>query len=287
MTSQVFLPVFLLLFLQPNITYALQSNTSFEFDPNDLIGELRRGDNSELVHKLKKHLMYLGYLGPNNLGNENSFDQPLEHAIIKYQEFYKLNITGVVDISTITSLRKPRCGYPDFFNPQAHSKSLYAFYPGNPKWGKTKLWCYIVQTTPDAYRPAIYRALAAWQQVSPFRFPMVKNNFPNIKFSFEVGAHGECEPFYADTWKIAHISKPPGGEDGEVEVHFNGCKRWSPDGDPDALDIETTATHEMGHALGLEHSTVEDAIMFPHIGEGVKKGIHADDIEGIRALYGF
>ncbi|KZV21272.1 metalloendoprotein 1 [Dorcoceras hygrometricum] len=246
-------------------------------------GELRRGDKAELVHKLKKHLIYLGYLGTDNLGIENNFDRHLKHAIEKYQEFYGLNVTGIVDMNTITSLRKPRCGFPDFLNPQAHSKSLYSFYPGNPKWTKTQLRYYIVPTTPDPCIPPIEEALYEWQRVTPFRFPIAGNSFPDIKFSFQCGQHGECaEAFYPESRSIAHASPPPDGK-----IHFNAYMRWSTAGDADAFDIKTTAMHDIGHALGLMHSAVEDSIMFSQLAPGVTRNIHADDIEGIRVLYEF
>jgi predicted Zn-dependent protease len=52
-----------------------------------------------------------------------------------------------------------------------------------------------------------------------------------------------------------------------------------------AFDLQTVAVHEIGHNLGLEHSSVLEAIMFPYILSGATKGLHPDDIEGIRVLY--
>ncbi|KAI7797823.1 matrix metalloproteinase-9 [Triplophysa rosa] len=46
------------------------------------------------------------------------------------------------------------------------------------------------------------------------------------------------------------------------------------------------AAHEFGHALGLDHSTVRDALMFPMYRYVEDFSLNSDDIEGIQYLYG-
>ncbi|MHC5210902.1 MAG: matrixin family metalloprotease [Planctomycetota bacterium] len=54
------------------------------------------------------------------------------------------------------------------------------------------------------------------------------------------------------------------------------------------IDLQGIATHEIGHALGLGHSSVGGATMFPSIsGTGTnQRSLGADDIAGIQAVYG-
>lgn len=53
-------------------------------------------------------------------------------------------------------------------------------------------------------------------------------------------------------------------------------------------DLQSTVTHELGHAVGLAHSDVEAATM--HLGattgESAKRSLDLDDVLGLRALYG-
>ena len=53
------------------------------------------------------------------------------------------------------------------------------------------------------------------------------------------------------------------------------------------VDLENVVTHEMGHYLGLAHTQEAEATMFASAvaGETLKRDLHADDIEGLCAIY--
>jgi len=50
-------------------------------------------------------------------------------------------------------------------------------------------------------------------------------------------------------------------------------------------DVETVTLHELGHALGLGHSEVKEAVMYPSY-HGLMRTLHPDDICGVEELYG-
>jgi hypothetical protein len=69
------------------------------------------------------------------------------------------------------------------------------------------------------------------------------------------------------------------------------CENWTWSDGPgggNGIDIQGVACHEYGHALGLGHSTVGGATMFPSIsGSGAPaRTIENDDIAGIQCIYG-
>jgi len=94
---------------------------------------------------------------------------------------------------------------------------------------------------------------------------------------------------------LAHAFQPgteaifgPGGTIAG-DAHFDTARTWVDDaadtpGDGD-FDLFTVVLHELGHALGLDHSGVVGSVMEPIYGGG-RRILTADDIAGIQAIYG-
>ena len=78
----------------------------------------------------------------------------------------------------------------------------------------------------------------------------------------------------------------------EADIVFNGVQfDWSADfnnADTGKQFIESTATHEIGHFIGLKHSPVGGATMLFHSpgGVNVQAGLSSDEIAAARWLYG-
>jgi hypothetical protein len=70
-------------------------------------------------------------------------------------------------------------------------------------------------------------------------------------------------------------------------IHFDDSEHmWSVGAVANAFDVETVALHEIGHILGLEHTTVAGAVMFPWGSpNSTLRVLQTDDLEGIRSLY--
>ena len=71
----------------------------------------------------------------------------------------------------------------------------------------------------------------------------------------------------------------------DATIHFDGEECWGVGSISDCMDLQTAATHEIGHLLGLAQSQVIDANMYAYTSEGQVKPLTQDDIDGIRAKY--
>lgn len=68
---------------------------------------------------------------------------------------------------------------------------------------------------------------------------------------------------------------------GLINITFNDNWNWSDD-----RLFNFTAVHEIGHALGLSHSKVEEAVMFAYY-DAIIRPMHPDDEAAVHAVYGW
>jgi hypothetical protein len=74
----------------------------------------------------------------------------------------------------------------------------------------------------------------------------------------------------------------------EVDVRFNSAFKWqTSNGCSGGYDLAGVATHEFGHAVGLGHSNVQGATMYPSIGacDFSASSLSSDDRDGYNAVY--
>ena len=74
----------------------------------------------------------------------------------------------------------------------------------------------------------------------------------------------------------------------DADIEFNAeYFNFGIDGSRNLVDLQNTATHEIGHMLGLDHSNKTDATMAPTAGMGDvdKRTLASDDEDGLCALY--
>ncbi|XP_054829731.1 interstitial collagenase-like [Eublepharis macularius] len=197
------------------------------------------------------------------------------------QEFFGLKVTGKLDSTTLDEMKAPRCGVPDIEG--------FKTFPLSPKWPKKDLTYSLQNYTPDMARAdveeAIRRAWKVWSDVTPLTFTMVSGDSADILILFGAGEHSKIpfDPrFDGPNGEVGHAFSPAHGG----YVHFDEDEDWTKDAT--GINLFHVAAHEFGHSLGLSHTNVKEALMFPKYirSDPAKVKLHQDDIEGIQSLYG-
>jgi peptidoglycan hydrolase-like protein with peptidoglycan-binding domain len=268
------------------------------------------GDRGQEVAKLHAYLSQFGYL-PNAalqrtygysppisewLRSPETYDEITRKAVLAFQAFYGLPREGTVNERTLQLIRTPRCGVPDRVSQSQPSRYVLSGYKwpfNNPAWAGDAYGSPANSEFIRLARQAMRNAVGEWAgysnmkpvpntgdvpQSSPIYYCWHPGNSHRGKFS-------PC-PMAFESDVLAHASYPDGG-DHAGEIHFNTAIPWAADGSAFSVDIESVTLHELGHALGLAHTAHTEAVMFAYLSLGtIKRKCAADDIDGIRQIYG-
>lgn len=225
------------------------------------------------------------------------FDKGTLLALQTYQKFFCLEPTGVLDDLTIAQMSLPRCGVPDM----PYQLSIGPAYTHlGFKWAKNNLRWKTGLQFPDFLPPGLTweqfenflnNGLEQWSAVTPLSFTRVNDDEGTevlCRFTtMQEGDNPNDGPggVFAATYSA---STADGVAIAPAQIRFDKFDVWSfGTPSPNTVDLLSVVIHEMGHFLGLGHTDINTAIMFPTLSFGQqKRTLGQDDINGIQALYG-
>lgn len=250
---------------------------------------LKKGDRGPAVEAVYRYLQKYGYFPNEELEDtyENwypaidespadieVFDDVLEEGLRRFQRTTGLPEDGTLNQATAELMAKSRCSFPDLYTGVPKKKAKVSgpapFVYAGSKWGYTYLTYHHNNYTADlpvsVTRTAFRRSFDRWSAVSPLVFTEAAGT-ADIMIDFL----SWTDPVYG-----AYGYFPPNGD-----IYFDEADTWYATGP--LHDLESYAMHEIGHALGLEHSYY-GTVMYAY--DAYQRDLGLDDIQGIQAIYG-
>jgi hypothetical protein len=258
--------------------------------------ETGRGDQGPHVAALAAFLARHGYLEPpRDRGMESgavpAFDGGVEAAVARYQRLHALPETGVLDAETIRWMNTPRCGRADLLG----GRELGAVVGPGSGWGRRAITfnADLAQDVPPlgaaTIRQEIEVACGLWAAAGGLTLNAASPG--DIFIAFRRGDHGDGHPSLvfdgAPDGTLGHAFPPPHPRLAG-QVHLDADEQWfitlPVSG---SADLSTLLLHEIGHALGLEHDTVDTSAVMHERFElgGDRRTLSASDIAALKTIY--
>ena len=142
---------------------------------------------------------------------------------------------------------------------------------------------------PGGWKAQIEAAFDAWEAVAGLNFVEVADDGVAFDASPTSG-HGDIRfgggVFDGPNGTLAHGFYPPvNGNTAAGDIHFDTAELWKIGFGGGGFDIFQVAAHEIGHAIGLDHTGVVGSLMNPTYSEAFV-GPQADEIAGAQSFYG-
>eukprot|EP00794_Sanderia_malayensis_P004808 gene4808-5438_t len=246
---------------------------------------------TEIDIKGLEFLQRFGYLIPPDPRSGKLLDEvTVSKSLEALQRMGGLNVTGILDQATKALMLSPRCGMPDIGpTDRARRKRRYKKY--GLTWNKRLLTWKIANSNNDKLtdtqvKQTMMKAFSKWSQVAKIDFVEAKDNKPDIWVRFATKYHSDPFSFDGPGGTLAHAFYPD-TDDLAGDVHFDDDETFSV-GSPLGRDLLWVAVHELGHSIGLDHSSVKGAVMFAwyQATQGKDFDLSPDDVDGAKSLYG-
>jgi Matrixin len=233
----------------------------------------------------------------NTLDERVDTVQQISKGIINLQKDAGILETGIINSETLNLMQTPRCGIK--WSSHSHRQKRFVILKG---WNTTKnkinetvvTWYFDTSNLKqintklslDTIKTVFRTSMTKWSKSSLIQFKEVDEEAnANITLQFLEGNHGDGYNFDGPGNILAHAFYPNQGKMGG-DVHFDLGEEWTLwDEKNIGTSLFNVAIHELGHALGIGHSSQKNSIMYAwYSPENIE--LSEDDSHAINQLYG-
>ncbi|OIV94532.1 hypothetical protein TanjilG_25594 [Lupinus angustifolius] len=255
----------------------------------------------------KQYLHDFGYMTNSSYPFSDILDTETISAINTYQKFFMLEVTGQLDTQTLNQMFLPRCVVPDINLVYDLNSETSVSWPQGIRWfpNGTSTNRLTYGFLPESNIPLDFQmvfidAFNRWSEaiaelnLAKLSFTETNYNTSDIKIGFYF-LDNTVENVVAGTIMRYEDGSYNGNGNkvvGDIRLDaskywilpgFNGMWSWL-DGE---FDLGTVAMHQIGHILGLSHSSIAKSVMYPSIltTNEIKVELTADDKNNILNVY--
>lgn len=262
---------------------------------NGLNTDLGPGDSGDSVLAVQEYLEKFGYLPNAELGhaypawrplvnqaiNRGVFDDATQAAVRILQVNSGLADTGLVDAATRDVLRAGRCAEPDGIQRMDASEKFVLNSLNLPFASRNVSWKVQTSGIPAGI------SLAEVQREAKAAFDLFQAQ-TSVTFTDVTGTN-TAEDLLIYFGPIDGSGGVMARADGNPKrIIFDSLDLWSMTGsNPESrYDFQTVALHEIGHQMGLAHSSIPHAVMRSNPWEnGVHRVLEADDRIAVSTIW--
>lgn len=230
--------------------------------------------------RLLRYLKAFGYI-VNTITDLRSVSNA---TIQQAQDILSIPQSGVVDDATIKAIDTvPRCGHHDRESLAGGQAATINQWLKSRACGPTGLSYHIIKyvdgPTSQEQEQQIAAAFAAWESITTLR--IVRKRSTDADIIIDASASRQ-EEFGTAGNVLAWAYLPQGASwTGQLIMKFDLAERWG-----SAINLQIVACHEIGHLLGLSHTSLKGQLMYPTYNEAIASPQWGYDVEQAQTRYG-